>query len=77
MYLAEHPALALLETSVHHEIASIAALPDSYRLLRVEADDGVAIAALTSPCCQMAGEKICSGPKQPTASDSPSVNPHC
>lgn len=65
MYLAEHPALALLETSVHHVIASIAAQPDSYRLLRVEADDGVAMAAVTSPCCQMAGEKYAVDPSSP------------
>ncbi|MBW5284152.1 RES family NAD+ phosphorylase [Burkholderia gladioli] len=48
VYLAEHPALALLETMVHHEIGSIAGLPDGYQLLRVEADESVAIAMLTS-----------------------------
>lgn len=48
VYLAEHPALALLETMVHHEIGSLADLPDSYQLLRVEMPEGIAIAELTS-----------------------------
>lgn len=48
VYLAEHSALALLETMVHHEVGSIADLPDGYQLLRVEAGEDVAIAELTS-----------------------------
>ena len=39
VYLAEHPALCLLETLVHFEIASLDALPESYKLLRVEIPD--------------------------------------
>lgn len=38
VYLAEHPALALLETLVHLEIESIEDLPDTYKLLKVEID---------------------------------------
>jgi RES domain-containing protein len=41
VYLAESPPGALMEILVHQEIASPAALPDSYRLLTVEVDDGV------------------------------------
>jgi RES domain-containing protein len=37
VYLAEHPAGALLETLVHQEIRSTSDLPDTYRLLRVVA----------------------------------------
>jgi RES domain-containing protein len=47
VYLAEHPAGALLETLVHQEIRSTADLPDTYRLLRVEVTDEVAIAELS------------------------------
>jgi len=47
VYLAEHPALALLETIVHHEIGSLDALPDSYQLLRVRIDDDRPVAELT------------------------------
>lgn len=36
VYLAEHPALALLEVLVHFEFSAIDDLPDSYRLLGVE-----------------------------------------
>lgn len=39
VYLAEHPALALLETLVHFEIDSIDDLPDTYRLLKVEIEE--------------------------------------
>lgn len=46
VYLAEHPAGALLETLVHQEIRSPADLPDTYRLLRVAVGDQVAIAEL-------------------------------
>jgi RES domain-containing protein len=48
VYLAEHPALALLETLVHHEIGSLDALPDNYQLLRIEIDDRSAVAELTA-----------------------------
>lgn len=48
VYLAEHPALALLETLVHHEIGSLEALPDNYQLLRVEIDDRSPVAQLTA-----------------------------
>ncbi|MEM5331991.1 RES family NAD+ phosphorylase [Paraburkholderia sp. JHI2823] len=48
VYLAENPALALLETMVHHEFGSPQALPDNYQLLRVEIAEGAAIAELTS-----------------------------
>ncbi|UEC05633.1 RES family NAD+ phosphorylase [Burkholderia vietnamiensis] len=48
VYLAEHPALALLETMVHHEIRSMADLPNGYQLLRVQMDDDVAVAELAS-----------------------------
>ncbi|OJA34227.1 RES family NAD+ phosphorylase [Burkholderia ubonensis] len=46
VYLAEHPALALLETLVHLEIASVAQLPNGYQLLRVEVPDSVAVAEI-------------------------------
>jgi RES domain-containing protein len=47
VYLAEHPAGALLETLVHQEIRSTADLPDTYRLLRVVVDNHVTIAELS------------------------------
>ncbi|MGP8432960.1 RES family NAD+ phosphorylase [Paraburkholderia fungorum] len=46
VYLAEHPAGALLETLVHQEIEAAADLPDTYQLLKVEVDDGVTIAEI-------------------------------
>lgn len=46
VYLAEHPALALLETLVHLEIGSVAQLPDGYQLLRVDVPDSVAVAEI-------------------------------
>ena len=46
VYMAEHPAGALLETLVHQEIRSTADLPDTYRLLRVEVSDEVVIAQI-------------------------------
>jgi RES domain-containing protein len=46
VYLAEHPALALLEILVHMEIASASQLPDSYQLLRVEVGDDVPVAEI-------------------------------
>ncbi|MCP3728338.1 RES family NAD+ phosphorylase [Paraburkholderia sp. BR14263] len=48
VYLAENPALALLETMVHHEFGSPQALPDNYQLLCVEIAEGAAIAELTA-----------------------------
>jgi RES domain-containing protein len=46
VYLAEHPAAALLEILVHLEIGSPAGLPDTYQLLRVEVADDVTIAEM-------------------------------
>lgn len=46
VYLAENPALALLEILVHMEIANVDRLPDGYQLLRVEVDDDLAIAEI-------------------------------
>ena len=46
MYLAESVAGALLEVLVHLELSS-ARLPKSYRLLKVEAPDGISIEALS------------------------------
>jgi len=43
VYLAEHPALALLETLVHLEIHSLEELPDTYKLLRIELQDSIDI----------------------------------
>ena len=45
VYLAEHPALALLETLVHLDIDPDE-LPSHYQLLTVEAPDGVAVEEL-------------------------------
>lgn len=46
VYLAEHPALALLEVLVHHEVSRIEDLPRNYQLLKVEVDDAVAVASI-------------------------------
>ncbi|CAM2158833.1 Toxin Res (plasmid) [Pararobbsia alpina] len=46
VYLAEHPALALLEILVHLEIRSGDDLPTIYRLLRIEVDDEASTARL-------------------------------
>jgi RES domain-containing protein len=46
VYLAEHPALALLEILVHIEIAGVGQLPDRYQLLRVEVRDDVPVAEI-------------------------------
>lgn len=46
VYLAEHPAAAILEILVHLEIGSPAGLPDTYQLLRVEVADDVTIAEM-------------------------------
>jgi RES domain-containing protein len=42
VYLAEHPALALLEHLVHLEI-DLADLPDNYQLIEVEVPDALGI----------------------------------
>ncbi len=47
VYLAEHPALALLEHLVHLEI-DLADLPDDYQLLEVDVPDGFAIERITA-----------------------------
>ncbi len=44
VYLAEHPALALLEVLVHHEVSRIEDLPKHYQLLTVEIDDSIVVA---------------------------------
>ncbi|CAB3738903.1 hypothetical protein LMG27174_06503 [Paraburkholderia rhynchosiae] len=46
VYLAEHPAGALLETLVHQEIGTTADLADTYQLLKVQVDDGVIISEM-------------------------------
>lgn len=46
VYLAEHPALALLEILVHLELPSVDRLPETYQLLRIEVDDAVTIAEI-------------------------------
>jgi RES domain-containing protein len=46
VYLAEHPALALLEILVHMEIASVDQLPDGYQLLRVDVGDDIPVAEI-------------------------------
>ncbi len=46
VYLAEHPALSLLEILVHMEIASVGQLPDGYQLLRVQVDEDLPIAEI-------------------------------
>jgi RES domain-containing protein len=45
VYLADHPASALLEVLVHLEI-DVEDLPTHYQLLAIEAPDGVAVTAL-------------------------------
>ncbi len=47
VYLAEHPALALLETLVHLEIRTLEDLPETYKLLRVAVPDNLAITQST------------------------------
>ncbi len=46
VYLAEHPALALLEVLVHHEVSRIEDLPRNYQLSKVDVDDAVAVASI-------------------------------
>jgi RES domain-containing protein len=46
VYLAEHPAAALLEIIVHMEVASLADLPATYQLLRVNVEDRVTVAEI-------------------------------
>jgi RES domain-containing protein len=46
VYLAEHPSAALLEIIVHMDIASLADLPATYQLLRVEVEESATIAEI-------------------------------
>src|ERR1700710_2443183 len=46
VYLAEHPASALLEILVHQQLSHSEHVPDSYQLLRIEVPDDIAIAEL-------------------------------
>ena len=46
VYLAEHPASALLEILVHQELSHSEYVPDSYQLLRIEVPDDIPIAEL-------------------------------
>lgn len=46
VYLAEHPALALLEVLVHLELGSLDALPLSYQLLQIEVDHATTVAEI-------------------------------
>lgn len=43
VYLAEHPALALIEVLVHFDISTMDDLPDLFQLIEVEVDEPVAI----------------------------------
>ncbi|HMN87181.1 MAG TPA: RES family NAD+ phosphorylase [Bauldia sp.] len=45
VYLAEHPALAMLETLVHLEV-DVEDLPSTYRLIEVEAPDELSVTTL-------------------------------
>ena len=45
VYLAEHPALALLEDLVHLE-GDVDDLPDTYQLLEIDVPDDIAISAI-------------------------------
>lgn len=51
VYLAEHPAAALLEILVHADLTSLAALPDTYQLLRIEVSE-------TAPVAQMGDDVL-------------------
>jgi RES domain-containing protein len=46
VYLAEHPASALLEILVHQQLSHSEYVPDSYQLLRIKVPDELAIAEL-------------------------------
>jgi RES domain-containing protein len=46
VYLAEHPAAALLEILVHAELASPDDLPDTYQLMRIEVSPRASIAEI-------------------------------
>lgn len=46
VYLAEHPASALLEILVHQQLNHSEQVPDSYQLLRIEVPDDIGIAEL-------------------------------
>jgi len=46
VYLAEHPASALLEILVHQELGHSEQVPDSYQLLRIEVPEDIGVAEL-------------------------------
>ncbi|MEZ5787620.1 MAG: RES family NAD+ phosphorylase [Xanthobacteraceae bacterium] len=48
VYLADHPALALLETIVHLEVDPLY-LPDEYKLLAIDIPDDIAIEVVDEP----------------------------
>ncbi|MEQ9125009.1 MAG: RES family NAD+ phosphorylase [Alphaproteobacteria bacterium] len=58
VYLAEHPALAILEIRAHLDLP-LALLPDDYVVLRIEAPDGCAIS--TAPDGVAPGEEAAIG----------------
>lgn len=49
VYLAEHPALALIEVLVNFDISTMDDLPDQFQLIEVEVDDHVAIESAAPP----------------------------
>jgi RES domain-containing protein len=49
VYLAEHPALALIEVLVHFDISTMDDLPDLFQLIEVEVDDPVTIESAAPP----------------------------
>lgn len=49
VYLAEHPALALIEVLVHFDISTMDDLPDQFQLIEVEVDDPVVIESAAPP----------------------------
>lgn len=56
VYLAEHPALALLEVMVHFELADDE-LPDSFQLLEVDVPDTIGIMELPADQLPQGWEK--------------------
>ncbi|TBR38564.1 RES domain-containing protein [Marinomonas agarivorans] len=51
VYLAEHPALALLEIRVHLNV-DLGILPDSFQLLRVEFNDSILVETAETGLCE-------------------------
>lgn len=49
VYLAEHPALALIEVLVHFDISTMDDLPDQFQWIEVEVDDPVVIESAAPP----------------------------